>query len=55
MNAMPSIHHPDVELRCTYCGDRFVYSAGEQELNAVRGVVREPSECPTCRKLLGRG
>jgi hypothetical protein len=55
MTGMPSIRHADLELRCTSCGDRFVYSAGEQELNTVRGVVREPRECPTCRKLLGRG
>jgi hypothetical protein len=55
MEGMASIHQADLELSCACCGDRFVYSAGEQELNAVRGVVREPSECPTCRKLLGRG
>jgi hypothetical protein len=47
--------HSDVELRCICCGDRFVYSSGEQELHAVRGVAREPRECPTCRRLLGRG
>ena len=52
--SMSPIRHSDVELRCTCCGDRFVYSAGEQELHAVRGVAREPRECPTCRKLLGR-
>ncbi len=51
---MSSTRHSDVELRCTCCGDRFVYSAGEQELHAVRGVAREPRECPTCRRLLGR-
>jgi len=50
---MPSIRHSDVELRCICCGDPFVYSAGEQELFALRGVLREPHECPTCRKLLG--
>jgi Probable zinc-ribbon domain len=44
----------DVELRCSCCGDVFVYSAGEQELHAVRGVRREPRECPDCRRLLGR-
>src|SRR5438309_465920 len=47
--------HLDLELRCTCCGDRFVYSAGEQELHAVRGVAREPRQCPTCRRLLGHG
>jgi len=44
----------DVELRCTWCGDHFVYSAGEQELRVLRGVAHEPRVCPTCRKRLGR-
>jgi hypothetical protein len=51
---MASTRHSDIELSCTCCGDRFVYSAGEQELFAVRGVCRQPRECPSCRKLLGR-
>jgi len=51
---MSSTRHCDVELRCAFCDDRFVYSAGEQELQAVRGVTREPRECSTCRRLLGR-
>jgi hypothetical protein len=51
---MPSTRRSDLELRCAQCDDRFVYSAGEQELHAVRGVACEPRECPTCRKLLGR-
>ena len=55
MSCMSSNRHSDVELHCNCCGDRFVYSAGEQELHAVRGVSRQPSECPNCRKLLGRG
>lgn len=45
----------DLELRCACCGDRFVYSAGEQELRAVRGVAHEPRACPPCRKRLGHG
>jgi putative zinc ribbon protein len=52
--AMSSIQHADIQLRCACCGDSFVYSAGEQELHAVRGVAREPRVCPSCRKLLGR-
>jgi hypothetical protein len=55
MKSMSSTRLSDVDLNCASCGDRFVYSAGEQELHAVRGVTREPRECPTCRKLLGRG
>jgi hypothetical protein len=51
---MSPIRHSDRELRCTFCDERFVYSAGEQELQVLRGVTREPQECPTCRRLLGR-
>ncbi|MBV9169623.1 MAG: zinc-ribbon domain containing protein [Chloroflexi bacterium] len=43
----------DVHLRCACCGESFVYSAGEQELHALRGVVREPRACPGCRRRLG--
>jgi hypothetical protein len=51
---MSSIRHADLELHCACCGDSFVYSAGEQELQVIRGVAREPRVCPACRKLLGR-
>jgi hypothetical protein len=44
----------DVELRCTQCGEAFVFSAGEQELNLVRGAKDQPRTCPRCRKLLGQ-
>jgi hypothetical protein len=54
MTFMSAMRHSDIELNCACCGVHFVYSAGEQELLAVRGVVRQPRECPTCRKLLGR-
>jgi hypothetical protein len=54
MRRMLSTRHSDIELSCACCGDRFVYSAGEQELLAVRGVHHQPRECPPCRKLLGR-
>jgi hypothetical protein len=50
---MSCTHPSDVELHCTCCGETFVYSAGEQELHAVRGVVREPRTCPTCRRRFG--
>jgi hypothetical protein len=52
---MSLTRHSDRELRCTFCDERFVYSAGEQELQVLRGVASEPQECPTCRKRLGRG
>jgi hypothetical protein len=51
---MSPTRHQDVELCCTCCGQTFVYSAGEQELHAVRGVASEPRHCSPCRKLRGR-
>lgn len=39
----------DQTLQCTECGDSFVFSAGEQELLAVRGASGAPSRCPRCR------
>jgi hypothetical protein len=52
---MPSTRPSDIELACSDCGDQFVYSAGEQELNAVRGVTASvPRECPACRRRFGR-
>jgi hypothetical protein len=53
MRCMSPIRHADRVLHCHCCGQRFVYSAGEQELHAVRGVAREPRVCPACRKLVG--
>jgi hypothetical protein len=51
---MSATRRADVELDCAHCGEHFVYSAGEQELHKVRGVVLAPRECPRCRRLLGR-
>jgi len=51
---MSATGHRDLELSCTCCGEPFVYTAGEQELHAVRGVAHEPHECPPCRRRLGR-
>ena len=54
MAGMRSSQHTDIELHCSCCGVSFVYSAGEQELHAVRGVANVPRQCPHCRRLLGR-
>ena len=40
----------DLNLRCTSCGDGFVLSAGEQELFRLRGISRQPQQCPTCAR-----
>jgi hypothetical protein len=40
----------DKDMRCATCGDGFVFSAGEQELNRLRGIAVQPEHCPNCRR-----
>jgi hypothetical protein len=39
----------DQKLVCRLCGDEFVFSAGEQELQWLRGVDKAPTRCSVCR------
>ena len=39
----------DQILECRLCGDSFVFSAGEQELQHVRGFDRAPTRCSLCK------
>ena len=41
--------YTDKVLRCRECGVEFVFSAGEQEFYASRGLMNEPGRCPACR------
>ena len=40
----------DRTLFCNECGQSFVFSAGEQELLAMRGAEGAPARCPRCRR-----
>jgi hypothetical protein len=40
----------DINLRCSSCGDGFVFSAGEQELFRLRGITHQPQQCPSCTR-----
>ena len=40
----------DQHLVCRLCGENFVFSAGEQELQRLRGFDRAPTRCPVCRR-----
>jgi len=42
--------YSDRELVCADCGDTFVFTAGEQEFYAGRGLVNEPKRCRNCRQ-----
>jgi hypothetical protein len=42
--------HNDRELTCRLCGESFVFSSGEQELQRVRGIDLVPTRCAVCRR-----
>ena len=39
----------DRTLTCRDCGESFVFSSGEQEFFATKGLVNDPQRCPACR------
>ncbi|MYH41739.1 MAG: zinc-binding protein [Chloroflexi bacterium] len=39
----------DRELTCRDCGGSFVFTAGEQEFYASKGLQHDPVRCPSCR------
>lgn len=39
----------DKTLTCKDCGAEFVFTAGEQEFYASKGLVNEPKRCKNCR------
>ncbi|MBQ0105427.1 MAG: zinc-ribbon domain containing protein [Armatimonadetes bacterium] len=41
--------YEDKTLKCKICGNDFVFTAGEQEFYASRGLENEPVRCPECR------
>lgn len=43
--------YSDKVLKCRDCGNEFVFTAGEQEFYASRGLLNEPGRCPSCRAL----
>jgi len=40
----------DITLTCSSCGQAFVFSAGEQELQYLRGFSKVPKLCPICAR-----
>jgi CxxC-x17-CxxC domain-containing protein len=39
----------DRTLTCRDCGEAFVFSAGEQQFFASKGLVNDPQRCTSCR------
>jgi CxxC-x17-CxxC domain-containing protein len=44
-----SILATDMTLQCRDCGREFVFTVGEQEFYASRGLTHTPARCPECR------
>lgn len=42
--------YQDEKLTCEDCGSEFVFTTGEQEFYAERGLVNKPKRCAECRK-----
>ena len=40
----------DRELACRDCGSSFVFTTGEQEFYATKGLQHDPVRCPSCRQ-----
>lgn len=45
----------DKTLTCRECSVNFTFTAGEQEFFQSRGLLNEPSRCPSCRAARRRG
>lgn len=41
--------YEDKTLICEDCGQEFVFSEGEQEFYAQKGLINTPKRCPECR------
>lgn len=39
----------DKQLTCRDCGNNFLFTGGEQEFYASKGLQNEPVRCPPCR------
>ena len=42
--------YEDKTLVCKECGNEFVFTAGEQEFYAEKGLRNEPQRCADCRR-----
>ncbi len=41
--------YQDKTLKCKDCGEEFIFTAGEQEFYAEKGLMNEPQRCKACR------
>ena len=41
----------DEKLICEDCGSEFVFTEGEQQFYAEKGLMNKPKRCAACRKI----
>ena len=41
--------YQDKTLKCKDCGEEFIFTAGEHEFYAEKGLMNEPQRCKPCR------
>ncbi len=46
--------YEDRDLTCRDCGESFVFTAGEQEFFASKGLQNVPGRCASCRAAFKR-
>jgi len=44
-----------VKIICKICGKEFIFSKGEQEFFAEKGLKNIPKSCPECRETRRKG
>lgn len=44
----------DKTLTCRDCGEEFLFTMGEQQFFAAKGLQHEPGRCPSCRAIYKR-
>jgi CxxC-x17-CxxC domain-containing protein len=43
------VSYQDRNIACRDCNNEFVFSGGEQEFYASKGLMNDPVRCPDCR------
>lgn len=43
--------YQDETLKCEDCGKDFIFTEGEQEFYAEKGLVNKPKRCNDCRQM----
>jgi len=43
--------YQDEKLICEECNSEFIFTVGEQEFYAEKGLVNKPKRCTECRKV----